>query len=100
MNIYISHPYGGNKKNKDKIEDIIKELVKEDPSHTYISPVHCFGFMYNDFSYEQGLEMCLNLLEMCDKMYVFGKWKDSRGCTAEVLFAEQKGIPFDIRHRE
>lgn len=97
MLIYISHPYGGKQENKQKVEEIINKLVQTNPENTYISPIHCFGFMYDAISYEQGLEMCLNLLERCDKMMVFGNWKNSRGCTAEVLFAEMHMIPYEIK---
>ncbi len=96
MMIYISHPYGGKEENKLKVEAIIKELAVNHPDNTYISPIHTFGFMYDSVDYETGLQMCLNLLETCDKMLVFGDWKQSRGCTAEVLYAEMHFIPFDI----
>lgn len=99
MLIYISHPYGGQAENKKKVEEIIRGLATSHPEHTYISPIHCFGFMYHDFDYETGLEMCLNLLKACDKMCVFGDWKNSRGCTAEVLFAEMHMIPYEIIHQ-
>mgnify|MGYP003815896033 FL=1 len=98
--IYISHPYGNQPENKQKVEEIIRELVLSHPEHTYISPIHCFGFMYHDFDYETGLEMCLNLLEKCDKMLVFGDWKSSRGCTAEVLYCEMHMIPYEIKSGE
>lgn len=95
--IYISHPYGNQPENKKKVEEIIRGLALSHSENTYISPIHCFGFMYHDFDYETGLEMCLNLLEKCDKMYVFGDWENSRGCTAEVLFAEMHMIPYEIK---
>ena len=98
--IYISHPYGNQPENKQKVEEIIRELVLSHPEHTYISPIHCFGFMYHDFDYETGLEMCLNLLEKCDKMLVFGDWKSSRGCTVEVLYCEMHMIPYEIKSGE
>lgn len=98
MIIYISHPYSGLEENKQKIEEIIKELVREHPEHTYLSPIHTFGFMYYDFSYEQGLEMCLKLLDKCDMMYVYGDWKRSRGCNAEVLYCENNAIPYEIKN--
>lgn len=96
MLIYISHPYGGKKNNKNSIEKIVNELSIKNPENTYVSPIHCFGFMYDSVSYEHGLEMCLSLLSKCDKMLVFGDWKNSRGCTAEVLFAETYMIPYEI----
>lgn len=96
MLVYISHPYGGKIENMQKVECIINQLIKENPNYIYISPIHCFGFIYDVVSYAQGLEMCLSLLEQCDKMLVFGDWKNSRGCTAEVLFAETHMIPYEI----
>lgn len=94
--IYISHPYGGQDENRQKVENIIRTLALSHPENTYVSPIHCFGFLYDLVDYEQGLEMCLNLLEKCDKMLVFGDWKNSRGCKAEVLFAEMHMIPYEI----
>jgi hypothetical protein len=94
--IYISHPYSGKEENKLKIEAIVRELVAKNPGVTYISPVHAFGYLYNDVDYEAGLEMCLRLLDVCNKMLVFGDWKKSRGCTAEVLYCQQNFIPYEI----
>jgi len=96
MLIYISHPYGGQEEKKQRVKEIIRELTLSHPEYTYISPIHCFGFLYNDVNYEDGLDMCLNLLAKCEKMYVFGDWKQSRGCTAEVLYAEMHMIPYEI----
>lgn len=97
MIIYISHPYQNKKENKIKIENIIKELVKEHPEHTFISPVHTFGFMYEDVEYEVGLGMCLKLLNRCDYMLVFGDWENSRGCKAEIEYARVRRIPYQIK---
>lgn len=96
MLIYVSHPYGGDPLNKYDIEDIIERLVEENPHNTYISPVHCFGFMYEDVEYEQGLQYCLNLLDVCDTMLVYGDWQNSRGCMKEVEHAKIKGIKYKI----
>ena len=96
MLIYLSHPYGGKPENKQAIEVIAKRLVIEHPEHTYISPVHTFGFMYDLVDYQAGLDMCLDLLNACEYMYVYGNHKDSRGCTAEIKYAQENGIPFSI----
>lgn len=100
MRIYISHPYGGKEENKIKVENIIRQLTEICPQDTFISPIHTFGFMYNDVNYETGLGWCLDLLEGCHKMYVFGDWKQSRGCTAEVLYCEMHMIPYEIKSGE
>ena len=44
--IYIAHPYGGRKSNKNKIDTIMNELVLNDSTHDYVSPIHNYGFMY------------------------------------------------------
>lgn len=94
MLIYISHPYGGREDNKEEIEQIMHQLVKSNPQHTYVSPVHTFGYMYNTVSYQQGLEMCLDLLEVCDMMFVFGDYECSQGCNAEIQYCEIHDKPY------
>lgn len=95
--IYISHPYQGKPENMKAIERIITNLVKEHPEYTYLSPVHALGFMYDLVPYEQGLNMCLELLGRCDYMMVYGDHAYSRGCTAELEYAMKHGIPFTIK---
>ena len=94
--IYISHPYSAKQENKLKIEAIVRKLAKEHPEHTFLSPIHAVGFMYDDFDYQTGLNMCLEVLKRCDMMYVYGDWKNSRGCKAEIKFCEENGIPYKI----
>ncbi len=93
MLIYISHPYGGLKENKRKVEEIVQNLAKRFPLETHISPIHAFGFLYEEVSYKQGMKMCLNLLDVCDYMIVFGEYKKSKGCRIEIRHARKHGIP-------
>jgi hypothetical protein len=93
MRIYICHQYSGLEENKIHVESIIKQLVRDNPQHTFISPINCFGYLYNEVSYKQGIEYCLDLLKMCDVMYTFGKWSNSRGCKIEKQFCEDNNIP-------
>lgn len=96
MLTYISHPYGGKEENKQEVEEIVRQLAKEHPEHTFLSPIHAVGFMYNDFDYDTGLNMCLELLKRCDMMYVYGDWQNSVGCKAEIEFCEDNGIAYKI----
>lgn len=96
MLIYVSHPFSNIQENKQKVEDIVRKLAKKHLENIFISPVHCFGFMYNDFDYDTGLNMCLELLKRCDIMYVYGDWENSKGCKAEIKFCEENGIPYKI----
>lgn len=100
MLTYISHPFNGEERNKEAIEGIVEELVEDYPDETFVSPVHAFGYLYDSVDYDAGLNMCLDLLEVCDYMIVFGNYKQSRGCMAEIRYAEQNNIPFEIREED
>lgn len=95
--VYISHPYSGIQANKDKITAIVKELQSEHPDWLIVSPVHAFSVFYKDVDYYKGLNMCLWLLERCDEMYVYGNWRNSIGCNAEIEYCKQRGIPYFVK---
>ena len=94
MLIYCAHKYGGDDTNKARVEIYLKELQKNDPENTYISPIHTFGFMYNTLSYDEGMDLCLSLLGKCDMLLVLGEL--SEGVKREIDFAikNQKHIYF------
>jgi hypothetical protein len=91
--IYIAHPYNGDTANKDKVEEIIKVLVKTNPNVLYISPIHAVGFLYNDIDYMQGMEYCFELLSIADELILCENWESSRGCRLEKEYAEKYNIP-------
>lgn len=89
--IYISHKYGNKKENKDRVQAIIKELVTKYHDYLFISPIHALGFLYDDVDYEKGMEYCLELLSVCDEMWVCSE--DSRGVLIEKEYCKTAGIP-------
>ena len=89
--VYVAHPYGGEEHNKQKVETIIKQLVKENPDNLYVSPIHCTGFYYHDVPYEKGMEYCFELLDTCNTLLLCGDWKKSTGCCMEYGYAVAKG---------
>jgi hypothetical protein len=91
MLIYCAHKYGGNEDNKTLVEDKIRRLQIKDPLNTYISPIHTFGYMYDDMSYDVGMDLCLSLLERCDALLVLSG--DSEGVKREKRFAILNNIP-------
>jgi hypothetical protein len=95
MLIYCSHCYGGKEYNKIRAGEIIEKLQTSDPDNTYISPIHAFGFMYNSVSYDRGMDMCLSLLKVCDKLLVLSY--ESEGVRREIKFAKANGIPIERR---
>ena len=62
--VYVAHPYGADPENAAKVEDIIRDLVDKYPRYCFISPIHTFGFLYEDVDYEEGMEHCYTLLNM------------------------------------
>ena len=54
--IYVAHPYGGKKSNREKIDVIMGDLVLNDTSHDYVSPIHNFGYVYlTGDDYQRGI---------------------------------------------
>jgi hypothetical protein len=40
------------------------------------------------------------LLEKSDEMWVYGDWKNSKGCNMEIEYCKKFGIPFEIKENE
>lgn len=92
--IYVSHPFCGNEKNVELIESKVKKLREMNPNYLFISPVHTFGYLYSETSYEEGIDMCLRLLETCDEVWIISKYYDnSKGCLIERSYAHSIGVP-------
>lgn len=92
--VYVAHPYGGKESNRKKIDVIMGDLVLNDASHDYISPIHNYGFMYlTGDEYQRGLDICLGLLSHCDVLVLCDGWEMSRGCQGECGHAVEMGIP-------
>lgn len=92
--IYISHPYSGLEENKNKVSSIVLSLMNKYPNYLFISPIHAFGFAYNDLSYEKGLDYCLKTLKLSDEMWVFGDYENSIGCNKEIEYCRNNNIPY------
>lgn len=92
--IFVSHPYGNNPKNKQRLEKIIGMLEKSFPDYLFVSGVHSFGYTYTRDAYETGLNKCFWLLDKCDEAWMFGNTSSSRGCLAEIKYCEEHGIPY------
>ena len=99
MKIYCCHKYGGDPKNKLAVESKIKSLYKNnqkmfsDLKVIFVSPIHAFGYLYDVTTYEDGIDMCLNLLKDCDVLLTFGSSSLSQGCLIERKFCLDNGIP-------
>lgn len=95
--IYVAHPYRNEAANRRSVENIIKEFVLRNPSETYISPIHAFGFLYQTVPYDQGMSYCLELLGRCDSAIFCEGWEDSVGCNMEMDYCVDNGIPYEFQ---
>lgn len=91
MLIYCSHCYGGEEKNKLLVETKIKKLQLQNEEHTFVSPIHTFGFMYYSLSYDKGMDLCLSLLSKCDALIVLSE--ESEGVRREIEYAKRHAMP-------
>ena len=91
--VYICHEFGGKQENADKVATLVRELSNLYPTICFISPIHAFGFLYESTDYDRGMSYCLTLLDMCDEMWVFGEFSNSKGCLIEKEYCRKYKIP-------
>lgn len=94
--VYISHAYGGIEENLDRVGEIIYHLSLEYPTYNFYSPLHCFSHAYHTTDYQLGLDYCLDLLDLCDEMWVFDSEIPSVGVNAEIQYCRKYGIDYEI----
>lgn len=94
--VYISHPFNNDPKNYRKVTDIVAELQNQHPGWMILSPIHAFSMIYDKMPYLNGILRCFWLLDKADEMLVYGDYKQSKGCLAEIDFCKQNNIPYKI----
>jgi len=88
--VYISHPFKGDKqKNFEEVNNICISIANTQESVLPVSPLHMFSFLDDDnpVDRERAMCYCLNLLNDCDEVWVFGDWEKSEGCKKEINMA-------------
>ena len=85
--LYISHAYGGDKKNIERAKKITKGLQKRDLANCYICPLMAFSHLeYGEIGYDDEMELCLDLLSVSDCLIVASEI--SKGVRMEIDFAK------------
>ena len=99
--IYIAHPLrGAPPYTAEQVQENIQRitLICQKIATTEliipISPIHTFGYL-DPLTYDpdKAIRNCLALLDSCDELWLFGKWRESEGCNAERTYAREHGIP-------
>lgn len=93
---FISHPYKDNPiENKESVDKICKYLVHQEIIP--VSPLHLFSFYENDRDRDEIMNICYDLIKICDVVFVFG---DSEGCQLERKFAYEIDKPIEVFFNE
>lgn len=91
MLLYLSHKYQGDKSNIERVKKIAHDLQIENPAHCVVCPLLNFSCLgYGEIGYEQEMEICLDLLSVCDVMIVASDISD--GVQKEIDFAKMVGM--------
>lgn len=92
--VYISHPFTGNElENKMSAQEVCVQLKLKHPDWCLINPLDAFNWADRvKLTYDEILEMCIDLMLMCDTVYMCRGWDDSKGCRAERERAQLQGM--------
>ena len=88
MLIYVGHCFGGKAENIEKAKKITHDLQVKDLANCYICPLLTFSHLeYGELGYDDEMELCLDILQNCEKMIVASK-EISNGVQIEINFAK------------
>lgn len=86
--VYIAHCYQGDKANLERAKRITHDLQVKDLGNCYICPLLAFSHLeYNEIGYEEEMQLCEDLLILCDKLIVASDL--SEGVEREITLAEK-----------
>ena len=88
---YVAHRFSGYTANLERAKKITHDLQVSDLNNCYICPLLAFSHMeYGEIGYEQEIEICLDLLSVCDVLIVASDV--SKGVQKEIEFARLVGM--------
>ncbi len=87
MLIFVSHCYGGDKKNIERAKKITHDLQVKDLANCYICPLLTFSHLeYGEIGFDAEMELCLDLLSEAERLIVVSEI--SKGVQMEIDFAK------------
>ena len=95
--IYISGKITGNPnyyKDFDNAEKYLNKLISKNkiPYTSVINPAKVNSTLPADFAWEDYMEVCYKLLELCDSIYMLHGWEESKGANRELVWAKNLGL--------
>ena len=90
MRIYISGPITGHDNYWDKFMEAENYLRKK--GYSVMNPAGLGVVMPHDATHEEYMNICMDLIGMCDTIYMLDGWQQSTGANREYGFAMAKGM--------
>lgn len=90
MKIYISGAITGTDDYMERFAMAEKELAEQ--GWSVVNPAKVNAQLPEDTSYEEYMEMCFCMLDMCDAIYMLQEWKKSCGANRELGYAMAKDM--------
>ena len=88
---YVAHRFGGDPANLERANKITHDLQVSDLNNCYICPLLAFSHLkYGEIGYDEGLELCLDILSVSDVLLVASDISD--GVQKEIDFAKMVGM--------
>ena len=88
---YVAHRFGGDTANIERAKKITHDLQVADLDNCYICPLLAFSHIdYGEIGCEHEMEICLDLLSVCDYLIVASDVSD--GVQKEIDFARMVGM--------
>lgn len=98
---YVAHRYGGDERNFEKAKQITHDLQVNDTDNTYICPLLVFSHLtYGEIGYDTEMELCIDILQNCDRLIVASDFAESIGVQKEIDFANLVGMEIEWLEEE
>lgn len=88
MRVYISGPITGIDDYMERFKTVESQLIQE--GCTVVNPATIMEHMPPDTVYEEYMRLSIELLQMCDCIYMMRGWNESRGANREYGYALAK----------
>ena len=94
---YVSHAYGGKEENYNRAKKITHDLQIARPQDCFLCPLLALSHLeYNEMDYDAQMEICFDLLSVCDVLIVASEL--SEGVRREIEFA--KMVDMEVEYIE